>query len=295
MDMVMLYPPDERINVLAPVVRGRKGEFKRELAALRARGFTRARIDGEFVALEQRHHARSPPQPHDRRARRSADRQAGHRAAAVRLDRARAEARRRHRRHQHARAAAIGCSRAGWRARSCGISIPGDDAARVLVQLAARRVPGLPGARRGATTSIRRASCPTTALSLADGAIVPWAQGRPALHRRDARRARSGRSASIRRCRSAKLPKKLRDIVLLRRAGTARPGAARQRPAERRRSRAPKDPVRRGLRGRDSRTCAAGSRRAPGPIRRRSSRTARCSRARRATASGCARRAARSA
>jgi excinuclease ABC subunit A len=52
-DMVMLYPADERINVLAPVVRGRKGEFKRELAALRARGFTRARIDGQFVALDE--------------------------------------------------------------------------------------------------------------------------------------------------------------------------------------------------------------------------------------------------
>jgi excinuclease ABC subunit A len=53
MDMVLLYPPDERINVLAPVVRGRKGEFKRELAALRARGFTRARIDGRFLALDE--------------------------------------------------------------------------------------------------------------------------------------------------------------------------------------------------------------------------------------------------
>ena len=52
LDLVMLYPRDERINVLAPVVRGRKGEFKRELAALRARGFTRARIDGAFVALD---------------------------------------------------------------------------------------------------------------------------------------------------------------------------------------------------------------------------------------------------
>jgi excinuclease ABC subunit A len=51
-DMVMVFPPDERINVLAPVVRGRKGEFKKELAAFRARGFTRARIDGEFRALE---------------------------------------------------------------------------------------------------------------------------------------------------------------------------------------------------------------------------------------------------
>jgi excinuclease ABC subunit A len=52
LDLVMLFPPDERINVLAPIVRGRKGEFKRELADLRAQGYTRARIDGQFLALE---------------------------------------------------------------------------------------------------------------------------------------------------------------------------------------------------------------------------------------------------
>jgi excinuclease ABC subunit A len=51
-DMVMLYPQDERINVLAPIVRGRKGEFKKELAALRARGYTKARIDGQFRSLD---------------------------------------------------------------------------------------------------------------------------------------------------------------------------------------------------------------------------------------------------
>src|SRR6202171_3211344 len=51
-DMVMLYPQDARINVLAPIVRGRKGEFKKELAALRGRGFTKARIDGQFRSLE---------------------------------------------------------------------------------------------------------------------------------------------------------------------------------------------------------------------------------------------------
>src|SRR5437764_886564 len=51
-DMVMLYPQDERINVLAPIVRGRKGEFKKEIAGLRGRGFTKARIDGQFMALE---------------------------------------------------------------------------------------------------------------------------------------------------------------------------------------------------------------------------------------------------
>ncbi|HUR35988.1 MAG TPA: excinuclease ABC subunit UvrA [Vicinamibacterales bacterium] len=53
LDMVMLYPQDSRINVLAPIVRGRKGEFKKELANLRGRGFTKARIDGQFRALEE--------------------------------------------------------------------------------------------------------------------------------------------------------------------------------------------------------------------------------------------------
>ena len=52
-DMVMLYPQDARINVLAPIVRGRKGEFKKELAVLRARGYTKARVDGQFRALEE--------------------------------------------------------------------------------------------------------------------------------------------------------------------------------------------------------------------------------------------------
>src|SRR5688500_10732253 len=51
-DLVMTYPQDTRINVLAPVVRGRKGEFKKELQALRARGFTKARIDGQLRSLE---------------------------------------------------------------------------------------------------------------------------------------------------------------------------------------------------------------------------------------------------
>jgi len=51
-DLVMTYPQDERINVLAPIVRGRKGEFKKELAALLARGYTKARIDGQFKSLE---------------------------------------------------------------------------------------------------------------------------------------------------------------------------------------------------------------------------------------------------
>jgi excinuclease ABC subunit A len=52
-DMVMLYPTEERINILAPVVRGRKGEFKKELAQLRQRGFTKVRVDGQFRSFDE--------------------------------------------------------------------------------------------------------------------------------------------------------------------------------------------------------------------------------------------------
>ncbi len=52
-DMVMLYPQDARINVMAPIVRGRKGEFKKELAALRARGYTKVRVDGQFRSFDE--------------------------------------------------------------------------------------------------------------------------------------------------------------------------------------------------------------------------------------------------
>jgi excinuclease ABC subunit A len=52
-DMVMLMPNDERVNVLAPIVRGRKGEFKKELAALRQKGFTKVRVDGQTRSLDE--------------------------------------------------------------------------------------------------------------------------------------------------------------------------------------------------------------------------------------------------
>jgi len=52
-DLVMTYPQDTRITVMAPIVRGRKGEFKKELQALAARGFTKARIDGQLRSLDE--------------------------------------------------------------------------------------------------------------------------------------------------------------------------------------------------------------------------------------------------
>src|SRR5438552_4210077 len=52
-DIVMLSPQDARINVLAPIVRGRKGEFKKELIALRAKGYLKARVDGQLRSLDE--------------------------------------------------------------------------------------------------------------------------------------------------------------------------------------------------------------------------------------------------
>ena len=49
---VMMLTPEDRVMVLAPIVRGRKGEFKKEMEKLVQHGFTRARIDGELLNLE---------------------------------------------------------------------------------------------------------------------------------------------------------------------------------------------------------------------------------------------------
>ena len=46
-------PEGERVMILAPVVRGRKGEFKKELEKLHKDGFVRARIDGEMRLLDE--------------------------------------------------------------------------------------------------------------------------------------------------------------------------------------------------------------------------------------------------
>jgi excinuclease ABC subunit A len=52
-DQILSYPEATRLSILAPVVRGRKGEYQKELVQLRARGFVRVRIDGEVLDLSQ--------------------------------------------------------------------------------------------------------------------------------------------------------------------------------------------------------------------------------------------------
>ncbi|MHB1785052.1 MAG: excinuclease ABC subunit UvrA [Acidimicrobiales bacterium] len=50
-DRVMALPDGTRFEVLAPVVRGRKGEYETLLADLARQGYSRARVDGEAVEL----------------------------------------------------------------------------------------------------------------------------------------------------------------------------------------------------------------------------------------------------
>jgi excinuclease ABC subunit A len=51
-DRVMALPEGTRAFLLAPVVQGRKGEYRKELAEWQRSGYTRVRIDGEMYAIE---------------------------------------------------------------------------------------------------------------------------------------------------------------------------------------------------------------------------------------------------
>src|SRR5256884_9953317 len=45
-DLVLAWPEGTKIEVLAPLVRGRKGEFRDVFEAAKKQGFVRARVDG---------------------------------------------------------------------------------------------------------------------------------------------------------------------------------------------------------------------------------------------------------
>ncbi len=52
-DHVLALPEDSRVMILAPAVRGRKGEFVDLFADLQVQGFARVRVDGEVYAIEE--------------------------------------------------------------------------------------------------------------------------------------------------------------------------------------------------------------------------------------------------
>src|SRR3989449_2146392 len=52
-DRVLALPEGTRLYILAPVVRGRKGEYRKELAEYLKRGFQRVKIDGKFHEIAE--------------------------------------------------------------------------------------------------------------------------------------------------------------------------------------------------------------------------------------------------
>src|SRR3990170_2264543 len=52
-DRVTGLPAGSRVMVLSPIVRGRKGEYRKELEGLRKDGYTKVKIDGEMHDLEE--------------------------------------------------------------------------------------------------------------------------------------------------------------------------------------------------------------------------------------------------
>jgi excinuclease ABC subunit A len=52
-DQVMELPVDARFMVLAPIVRGRKGEYSKQFEELRAEGFGRVKVNGELLRLDE--------------------------------------------------------------------------------------------------------------------------------------------------------------------------------------------------------------------------------------------------
>ncbi len=51
-DRLMALPEGTRLYLLAPIVRGRKGEYRKEIAELMKQGFQRLKVNGEFYAIE---------------------------------------------------------------------------------------------------------------------------------------------------------------------------------------------------------------------------------------------------
>ncbi len=52
-DRVLAMPQRTRLYLLAPIARGRKGEYRKELADLQKRGFQRVKIDGKMMELDE--------------------------------------------------------------------------------------------------------------------------------------------------------------------------------------------------------------------------------------------------
>ena len=174
-DRIMDLPEGTRLLLLAPIVRGRKGEYRKELQDLSKRGFQRVKIDGELYEIDEAP-ALNKKLKHDievvvdrivvrRRLGQSARRFAGAGAWAGRRPGLRRE--RRHRasapRSPRSSPAPSAASRSRRSSRGCSRS----------TTLSAPARPATGWARSCISTPMM--VVPNEALSLEKGAIAPWA------------------------------------------------------------------------------------------------------------------------
>ena len=52
-DKIKKLPKDNTIYLLSPIVRGRKGEYKKEILAFKKRGFQKVKVDGEYYEIDK--------------------------------------------------------------------------------------------------------------------------------------------------------------------------------------------------------------------------------------------------
>ncbi len=98
-DEMTAMPPGAKISVLAPIVRGRKGEYRKELSQMKKEGYVRARIDKGGAGPLREYRPGQEQEAYDRDSHRQARHKGRDRKAACRFPGSRAEALRRHRRN----------------------------------------------------------------------------------------------------------------------------------------------------------------------------------------------------
>ena len=175
LDELVQLPPGTKVMVMAPLVRGRKGQHKDVFAAIRKAGFVRVRVDGEVVDVDQVRRAGPAKKPPDRSGRRPDRDSRRNRSAAGRIDAVAGHARRGAVVVSYLEPAARPAKPAGQRQRA--------RLARAALQHAVR----LPALAKSATRSWSRARSASTA---------PTAPARPAKGLGSRRAVRSGAGAA---------------------------------------------------------------------------------------------------
>ena len=171
-DRIKAMAEGTRLYLMAPIVRGRKGEYRKELQELQKKGFQRVKIDGKLLRDRRGAGARQEIQARHRRGGGPHRRAARSRQPPGRFDRDGAQSRRRTRGRGERRQRRAHGLLGALRLPGLGLHHRGDRAPAVLLQRAAGRLPGL---RRPGRKDVLRSG---------DGGA-----GRPAVARRRGDRA----------------------------------------------------------------------------------------------------------